>query len=220
MTLLAAGIVNPFGPTLSAVSVIGDAQGQYTDLVSIMLNPFKQEVVPIGRIALPVQWASPAVLTDYWTFAGSCPTLLLPSVHLSTEIAAAACSQFLQRFPDAANVLDRVKRHFANPWDRVSEEVQGMVEQLTEQGGGSSTPRPAHALDSDQAFEMAELLLSTAHTVPELQAFNYAWNGAIAHAPDLPAMNLVRFLAYFMKVTESCVVPHDDPPRVQATTKQ
>ena len=208
-TLAATGIVNPHGPTLTAVSVLGDGRTGEGALVSVMLNPFSQEIAHIGPVSLPVQWESNRLLSGFSSSFGSCPTLILPSSHLSTETAVLACAELLQSFPNGGNVLERVKRHFANPWDRVAEEVGAMAALLKAYQETGSTSVADSPLDADEARELANLLLSVEHTVPELEAFNYAWNGAIAHAPALPAMNFAQFLFYFIRITESCVVPQN-----------
>jgi hypothetical protein len=209
-SLIVTGIVNPFGPTLEAIGLLGEVQPQRTlPLVRIILNPFSQEAFELGSIALG-QTFNPGFLVERLAAftTGSCPTLLLPSAHLDASAARRAYAPILAQFQDSRGVLDRLRRYYRNPWDRVSEEIRLSTQLLKAKLGGqeaeSHRPEP---LGDAEALELADLLLSPQHIRPELEVFNYAWNGAISQAPALPAMSLQQYLMFFFHVTDTCVVP-------------
>jgi hypothetical protein len=209
-SLMVTGIVNPFGPTLEAIGLLGEVEpGVTLRLIRVMLNPFSQEALELGSVSLG-QELDPASLLERFTdlTTGSCPTLLLPNAQLDASEARRVYGSILARFPDSAAVLDRVRRYYGNPWDRVSEEMRMSTELLKARlaGHGADSRRP-EPLGDGEALELADLLLSPQHIRPEFEAFNYAWNGAISQAPALPAMSLPGYLIYFFRVTETCVRP-------------
>jgi hypothetical protein len=209
-TLMVTGIVNPFGPTLEAIGLLGQVEPRRTPpLVRIILNPFSQEAFELGSIALGETFNTGFLVERLAAFTtGSCPTLLLPSAHLDASAARRAYAPILAQFQDSRGVLDRLRRYYRNPWDRVSEEMRLSTQLLKAKLGGqeaeSHRPEP---LGDAEALELADLLLSPQHIRPELEAFHYAWNGAISQAPALPAMSLQQYLMFFFHVTDTCVVP-------------
>lgn len=214
--LLVYGITNPFGPTLTAVVVLGELEpGGRLPVVELMLNPFSQEVVMIGELALGDEWRPSAVIRGlFGPPAGGCPTLLLPSVHLEDDRAVPVYAEFLRRFQNGCDVLEHVRRHLGNPWDRVSAEMDEGYASLVESPAGSAAQDRNEALNEDQARELAGLLLSERHTRPEVEAFLYAWDGAVkflreqgATAIADAAMSLETFQRIFSHITESCRVP-------------
>jgi hypothetical protein len=209
-TLMVTGIVNPFGPTLEAIGLLGQVEPRRTlPLIRVMLNPFSQEALELGSVALGQRFNPGLLLERLAEFTtGSCPTLLLPSARLDASAARCVYGSILARFQDCAAVLDRVRQYYGNPWDRVSEEMR-LSTQLSKArlGGQEGEPRRPEPLGDGEALELADLLLSPQHIRPELEAFNYAWNGAISQAPALPAMSLQQYLMFFFHVTETCVVP-------------
>lgn len=204
--LLVAGIVNPFGPTLNAVVAMGKLKrGAKLPVVHLMLNPFSQEVHAVGELALGQQWRPAEAIRALFALPfGSCPSLVLPSTHLSEEQAVTLHAEFLCHHSDARDVLDRIKQFFGNPWDRVSHEMRIAAER---QAGGYTDACPA-PLTEVEAREFAQLLLSEQQVKPELQAFFYAWDGSIKRvAPGLPSMGLEPFLALFWEIAKSCRLP-------------
>jgi hypothetical protein len=85
--LLTFGIVNPMGPTLTTVLALGSLKGGHKlPVIRVMLNPFSQEAEALGELALGGKWKPAAVIRPLLGLPfGSCPTVLLPSVHLNTS---------------------------------------------------------------------------------------------------------------------------------------
>jgi hypothetical protein len=224
--LLVAGIVNPFGPTLTAVVVSGEPRpGKKLPVIQLMLNPFTQEVEAAGELALGDRWRPSAVIRAvFGLLFGSCPTLLMPSAHLEDKRSLSLHAEFLREFTDARWVLQGVREHLGNPWDRVSQEVSAASDGLVKVAAGvGGRPRSADTepLFEAEATELARLLLSERHTKREIEAFLYAWGGSIKFQRDqgVPtladaAMSLEAFQKVFRHIIRSCRVPDvgESPP--------
>ena len=61
--VLAAGIVNPMGPTLSGLLLLASKRDADWDLCRFMLNPFEQELTPL-RADKPEEAASPSRIME------------------------------------------------------------------------------------------------------------------------------------------------------------
>jgi hypothetical protein len=204
-TLLAAGIVNPAGPTLNAVVAAGMlSPGVTLPVVQLMLSPVSQEVKTVGEIVVAETWSPSAVVSPLFGLQyGSCPTLLLPSLLLENDSAILIYAKFLSEFAEARYVLEDVKQYFGNPWDRVSMEMRRATEGLRK-----TATEPKEPLVEKEAVELAELLLSERHVRPELQAFFFAWKGSIEHfARGLATMSLEKFQGVFAHLAASCRLP-------------
>ena len=189
----ATGIVNPFGPTLSVVAAAGKtAVGNELPIVEIMLNPFSQNVLQIGKMLVGSEWRptvdlAPLIERDY----GSCPTIVLVSNHVSDCDRPDLVAQILASYGDQVkNVAQMVKKYLGDPWARVSEELRQPQHDPDERSGATS------------AKELAAIVLSSEHFVPELQALLYAWHGSIeetiiAEQVKRFAMSQEEFKAFF-----------------------
>jgi hypothetical protein len=218
-SLLVGGIVNPFGPTLYAVVAVGELRSGVTvPLVQIMLNPFTQESHKVGEFTIGRIWRPAEVVHALFGLEfGSCPSLLLPSVHLKDEESVEVHAEFLRQFEDAHDLLLRVRQHLGNPWDRVFQEIEAATYGLANLADGYAGEANGDPLDEDETREFAALLLSEQHTKPELEAFLYAWNGAIEFQRDQgdaamaeSAMTLKMFLDIFGRITQSCRMFQDN----------
>jgi hypothetical protein len=131
-SFLAAGIVNPFGPTLNVVAAAGELDpGAKLPVVRMILNPFSQELQTVGELTVGESWRPSAVIYPIFDLPfGSCPTLLLPSRLLDAEQATLLYAKFLRRFDDARRVLEDVQKFLGNPWDRVSMEMRRATAKL------------------------------------------------------------------------------------------
>jgi len=171
--LIIAGIVNPFGPTLSFVATLGASESR--PIIYAMLNPFQCKVLHIGTYIEGERWHPReefSVFSEY--INGSCPTLLLLSRHLDAAVRGDIAQQFLLKFDDAQQVIENVRSFYANPMDRVSA-AMGM------QAAPTSMPS-----DEIQKAQWSELLLDKRHIWPEIQAFMYAWDGSITNPSYSP----------------------------------
>jgi hypothetical protein len=203
--LLVGGIVNPFGPTLNVVMAHGTWEaGETLPVLRVMLNPFTQQVETVGEISVAETWVPSVVISQLFQLPfGSCPTLLLPSVFFDHDSAVRFHAKFLKTFSDSRRVFDDVKKHFGDPWERVSTEMQRSVESLRKSNDDRKKP-----LNDTEATELAALLLSTHHLAPELQAFMFAWKGSIDHVGgSLESLGFDEFMQMFPHLIALCRVP-------------
>jgi hypothetical protein len=208
-SLLVTGIVNPFGPTLTAVVIAGQpARGAKFPVAEVMLNPFSQGLQAVGEIAFGEDWLPSEVISRVVGLrSGCCPTLLLPSASLAEETSLALHAEHIRGFEGAREVYDRVKNYYGNPWDRVSEEIAAGPELMRLHAAGQRLPAP-EPLGAGEAEELAGLLLSEQHLKPELRAFFYAWAGSIQHtAPGLASLKPEAFATAFDHLAASCRLP-------------
>lgn len=144
--------------------------------------------------------------------SGSCPSLVLPSVHLGEQDAVAIHAGLLRRYHNAREVLTRVRQFFGNPWDRVSAEMQSAFYGV-QQSESARSMGNAEPLSGEEATELALLLLSKAHTGPEIQAVAYAWHGAIQQVAwaGMAVLDYESFRRVFACLASSCRIPGDSP---------
>jgi hypothetical protein len=209
--LLITGIINPFGPTITAFVIAGDLEASARlPIVRLVLHPFQPSVESVGEVTLGEAGGFPsaAIRPILSLISGSCPTLMLCHRGLPGDFVVQLYSDCLGRFPDRGVVLDRVREYYGDPWSRVSAEVQSGIERIarrTQAATHDSAPRP---LDAGSSDELAELLMSDEHTGPELQACADAWRGAIENRPtDRSAVSLQAFQRIFAHVASNCRLP-------------
>jgi hypothetical protein len=175
-SLLVVGVVNPFGPTLTVVAVVGQFEaGRMLPVVYLMLNPFAQECTQVGETVISDTWQPLRDLQPLLDLPfGSCPSLVLASSYLEEEDSIALYAEFLRHFSNARRVFERVRKYPGDPWKRVQAEVQGAFGNLKKAIPGLSVECDEEPLSDDEAVEFASLLLSDQHLLPELQAFFFA----------------------------------------------
>lgn len=81
--LLAAGLINPAGPTLAVLALEGPMEpGTHTPIVWLGLNPFVQEAVIVGEATIGDSWRPVSDLAPFLSGPlRGCPTLFAPSRH-------------------------------------------------------------------------------------------------------------------------------------------
>lgn len=198
--LVGAGIVNPFGPTLTLLAIIGDIdlEGPFP-LIYLMLNPFTQKAEIVGEVLIEIQIFSPSGLQPLLDFPfGSCPTLLFPSGYTCKDENIVVFSKFLRRFSEARNVFDSVKKYPGDPWGRIKEDIQKLPRYIADHINGQNTEK-CEQLSEEESIEFATILLSEEHASQEIAAFIAAWTGAIERQAKnsggiiLPAMDMEKF---------------------------
>jgi len=217
----ATGIVNPFGPTLSVVAAAGEpSEGRELPVVEIMLNPFSQRVLQIGKMLVGSEWTpaddlKPLIQRDY----GGCPTLVLASKQVTDGVRFDLATQILETHGDRVKgVTEAVKAHFGDPWTRVSEEMRGAEYDTDDR----SIPEVAR--------ELTSLLLTSQHFKAEFQAFVAAWHGSIENMGlsdqmKVSAMGSEQFNEFFLtRVLPAVWVPEIEdevshPPAVKSPEK-
>jgi hypothetical protein len=173
-TLLAAGIVNPMGPTLIVLGIDGEVKQQSTsESIELTLHPFSTVAsrIALAHIGDPDDlWRSADQVAKEVAKSASCPTLLLPSklldANANNEIWAAA----LRHYADGSTTLDRVRQYPGDPWTRVQREMD-----RTE----LATTQESRRLTASEAYELAATQLAAENLHAEFEAFMYAWHGSI-----------------------------------------
>lgn len=212
-TLLAAGIVNPFGPTLNVLAADGMFdEGGVIPIVQMMLNPFSQSFDLIGQVQVGESWSPLGDLAPFFSLPfGACPTLLVPSNYLDDGMAVKFHARFLMGFEDGCDVLGRVRKHPGDPWSRVQEEVSSLGDILGNLGGDGPEKASKRNLSEEQATELASLQLKPENLQAELKAFMFAWNGAVEFQGEgglaAGAMSLKEFLELFSQLGATCSLP-------------
>src|SRR5262245_24734493 len=99
-SLLVCGIVNPFGPTLTAVVAAGELRsGATVPIIRVGLNPFTQGLHVVGELNVGRTWSPVFTIRSMFGLSfGSCPSLLLPSRYLTAEEAVSVHADFLRGF--------------------------------------------------------------------------------------------------------------------------
>jgi hypothetical protein len=180
-----------------------------------MLNPFTQENTQVGEAVIGDTWQPLRDLQPLLDLPfGSCPSLVLASSYLEEEDSIALYAEFVRRFSDARGVFDRVRKYPGDPWNRVQEDVGRVFGDLKKGMPRFGVESQEEPLDYDEAVEFASILLSDKHLLPELQAFLFAWKGAIdfqqksgSGAMAVGAMNLEAFQVWFDAIARLCRWP-------------
>ena len=136
--------------------------------------------------------------------------MLFPSIHFNEEDSIRFHGLFLQRFPDADEVFQEVRKHLGDPWTRVKKATGGLRGFLSR----FQKQRSPELLSDGDALEFARLLLSHKHREPELKAFFFAWKGSIdfqrsSGNPELAnrAMPLEQLAENLARIGMSCSFP-------------
>ncbi len=162
-TLLAAGIVNPFGPTLSVLAVDGYfplADGRIP-LIEMMLNPFAQSCTIVGTVDMGDNWTP---LYDLQPFTSlplrSCPTLLLPSQFMAPDTVESLYADLLMTFDHGDRVLSSVRQYPGDPWTRIQAEIDDSLSGETS-GSPFAPPKSGTSrLNRSEATELARTQLA------------------------------------------------------------
>jgi len=226
-TLIAGGIINPFGPTLTAIVIPGKlTKGEEKIITSVVLNPFSQQVKEIGKVEFRKKWRPLNDLTPFYLKEFlCCPTLLIASDLFGETESVKLFSRFLQSFDDGYQVLEKVRKYPCNPWDRVESDMKDMesIIRSSLQNRSSSKGTNKRQLSENESNELASELLKPAVVLEELKAFEYAWNGSIdfqgGNSNKLNPMPWKDFVKFFFSLTDSTVLPsYFDSPKKYGLT--
>ncbi|MFN9246230.1 MAG: hypothetical protein ACK6DS_04055 [Planctomycetota bacterium] len=180
---LAVGIVNPFGPTLTCLGVLGDWKpGNVLPLSSLSVNPFSTSAEIVGEVNVGKSTNWPELIEQSAAdFDGGPATLLLANRHLSVEQAATLFRKLVRKYSDISATLQRVEKYLGNPGERVSVEIKTAI------GSADTLPNQERLADDPEVGRLVELFMTKEHREMEIKAFFEAWEGAIRHARYLTA---------------------------------
>jgi len=179
--LVTAGIVNPFGPTLTVIAVIDDGTSAPPALTYAFLNPFRSQLLVLGYVfegQLEKGFADQVLqyLEPHRPFAGGAPSFCVPSPFIDSLIQQYLLSRFTNESPGIGRLLRGFRRHPLDPWNRVAGEVQSARKALVE--GNLETAEENGVTEKDLS-EYVTQIINHRHCEAEISAFAYAWNGAI-----------------------------------------
>jgi len=210
LTLSAAGILNPFGPTLSAVVLAGRKRnGARLKVLSLILHPVEDEFHEVGEV-VHGQWeAESLVRASFRWITGDCPSLLLPSSVLKPEQVVPLHAELLQQFPGARSLGASIRKFPGRPWDRVWADLKSAIEKtITGDWQDESDEKP---LNRQEALELARMLLDPAFLEAELRAFFEMWNGApwnaCSFAPGMATFFPGEFYEVFQRLARTLRLP-------------
>jgi hypothetical protein len=203
--MLAAGIVNPFGPTLGVVASDGSFNdGGCLPIVRMTVNPFSQECQVMGKVTVKDTWNP--ILDPQPFLSGllqSAPTLLLPPVFLEHRDTVRMFGRFLYVFNGVSPLLAKVKRFPKDPWKRIDADMKSVSDNLPPIITGIREDMPPRESDLNPvylapALELAERLLDKDSMKAEFQAFLAAWDGAIEFQGNPKGVLSIRGLFEFL----------------------
>ena len=209
-TVFALGIINPMGPTMSALVANGfGSVGERRALLHLMLNPFSQSCYEVGVVTFGE--TSP-LLPDLRAFFslpfGACPTLLMPSALYSDEFAQNMFVELLQSFDDGHQAWDKLRHFPGDPWKRVENEMAELPDFIAKSLKGIETQKQPRRLTTTEAHEFAQLQLNPKNLGEEFKAFMFAWEGSISFTGlGASAMSKERFLETFGRLALTLRLP-------------
>ena len=185
-------IVNPYGPTLTFVATLGAPTiGHSLPLLHVMLNPFSQKIIQVGRFHVGETWNASAIISKLRHLPyGSCPTLVLINHRISIQARHDVVSMVFRLFDKKIiYTASLVNNNFGAPFDRVSRSMFDVT--------------PPSPLTLTEAVEvLSHASANGNHVFPELGAFLYAWQGSIEQT-DISqtmrdsALSLASFREFF-----------------------
>jgi hypothetical protein len=206
--LLATGIVNPFGPTLTVLAVEGDTPSRRErPVLRLVFNPFLQNFEQVGVARQGDTRSLESQLPPFFPLYAeeSCPTLLMHSPVLGHEQAVTVFADLLATVRDGESVLRGVRRHPGDPMNRVQEQMDELTAALEASLSVHETDRK---LTDTEARELAMNLLNPDNQFAETKAFLYAWKGSIEFqgngAMAANAFSFDNFAPWFASVATSC----------------
>jgi hypothetical protein len=167
--IVAGGIVNPMGPTLGALLMLGTKGDTDWDLYRLTLNPFQQELTRLCAGKMKAADSPTTIIRKHGLGFATAPTFLFFGKANSDEIYA-CCRQIALTSKDFASTVDRLRRYPSNPWDRISEEMQNAFK-FTSNEEGQTTDQDVQ--------EYMSMIFDEKSLREEISAFKEAWRGSI-----------------------------------------
>lgn len=211
--LLVAGIVNPFGPTLTLAAEARDATPGPARLVYATLNPFHSQVWIVGHLyeagegdEFPDQLLQ--ALKPLHPFPAGAPTLCLATGAFAPTVLRYLYTNLLRTAPGLDELTERLLRYPGDPWGRVSEEVGEAASAAADaMKHRQEMALPDVGRTQQRLGEFLDIVLEPRHNVQELKAFLYAWEGSIDYQAKAgnrhvaeSALSLKRFSALLSRL--------------------
>ena len=181
--IVAGGIVNPFGPTLVGLLMLGAKRGANWNLYRLSLNPFWQQLTRLRAAKVKEAMSPSSLIKELGLGIDGAPTFLFFGRANSDEICASA-RQIALASNDLASTVDCLRRFPGNPWDRISEGTKTAFESIrtamkhSKFESISKTVPDLEATDQD-IQDYISMTFDSKNLKEEVAAFKTAWQGSI-----------------------------------------
>jgi hypothetical protein len=193
--LFAWGIFNPYGPTLSVLSLLKHDGSEAVLVHHRMLNPFSQTS---DVLAVVDRDLSPEDLREFLSdvfaqneigdsgLVGGLPSFLLFGQNEDTAELCLTCFQNHieenDRMEEMLQDIESFRKFPGNPWDRATGAQEHALKQILAEKTGSPLSADSSAsvkFDLDEFLAWLDSIMSDGHRLPEMQGFIQAWEGSI-----------------------------------------
>lgn len=213
--LWAAAILNPYGPTIEIVALrpglSGNDRPVSTEVIRMSLNPFSQTCCVVGHAEVGESWSP---FDDWCQFLpgdlGGCPSFFLTHKCLSASQAVYFVGTIVAYFDDSLSLMDRVRRHPNDPWNRISEEIkQSASNPAANKSPTGEGPARSNADAAQDALALSSALLEPKAHRAEFEAFLACWDGASKRLllPQRCNFPFDRLASTLGKVSVTCPLP-------------
>lgn len=224
--LFAWGIFNPYGPTLSVISLLNHDESEAALVHHRMLNPFSQrsEVVAVldsgsdaeERDELLAEVSAQNEIGDSCLIGGLPSFLLFGETPDTIELCLSCFESHVagnDRMREVIESLATFRKFPGNPWDRATGDQERAFSRILAERTGSPPPADSNAaveFDAEQFGEWVECLVSDEHRLPEMQGFIQACEGSInvqkGNALAKSALNTRNLLTLLSEACPSMVL--------------
>ena len=195
-------IVNPFGPTLAALLMLGMKAGIEWKLYRVTLNPFLQELTALRAAKLEEVALPSSIITEYGLGLKGAPTIVLFGSACPDDELFASMRRIALASDDFRSTVESLRRFPGNPWDRFAKEVHKSTHEAANLIRSKQMPAP-HIPDrkvtEQDIVDYCSITFDQKNLEEELKAFYTAWQGSIDH---LKSLNNFQMAETAMLVTE------------------
>ncbi len=182
MPLLIAGIVSPYGPTLTVIAAVRDSTSAPASLALASLNPFSSEVrvaayLRNGELSDPLVEQIFEVVRRNGLPGESAPSFCIPASALPPLELRWLCRRLFAKANGLRTLYAGLQRFPLNPWARVNEEFRAAQENEVDHAGGE--PASDAAMTEHELDALLDIVLDPAHNEQEIAAFGGAWSRSI-----------------------------------------
>ena len=205
-TLFAAGIINPFGPTLALLAASGDMSCQNSvPLLRITLNPFMQESMVVGEAIFGETWNAPEDYAPFFPLGLlGCPTLLIPGNSLGAKESAQLFGCFLASFNDGRNAFREINKYPGRPCERIASHAHSLADKSKRMMDSADELKiglpPNEKMPPKEALQFARIQLKPQIMAEEIRAFIYFWKGSIDFLGESEMANNALTQNDFLKI--------------------
>jgi hypothetical protein len=181
--VLISGLVNPYGPTLTVVTIVRDKTTAPPALAYGYLNPFKSELFVLGylregKLSTSMSDQILAAIAPFQVFERGATSVCMSGEYLEPAEVRYLYGHLFRNYPWLRSHMEKIKRFPMNPWDRVTEDLNESFEAMS-QDQNDAEAIPDEPISDADMNELLDIVLDPEHNASELKAFLYAWKGSI-----------------------------------------